>query len=283
MYQGKHSKKTKISKLWFLLIALIVVTVLVMIFVRLQPETSQQAETVSSTSETAPAVTEPASTVREPVPTTSETVPEETNVSQERNTFFLDLSCSGTITNIDDNLCFVADQMYSIEIEGTVFEDVNIFYLNDIGYQAWAEQPVIIRASSLSRSEDHMLLELQYLISDDVCVSTPFSEYHFPAQWADRLLVTHSYSDSCYKVDFFADMEEAQEHLFSIVMGEADATPIGKLTDSMDGVTMVYLIQRTDDFSSYSQTDQDYLHSMMEGVNYLLDRLNENPQFSNEF
>ena len=185
--------------------------------------------------------------------------------------------------DIDGEICFVADQMYSVEIDGVAYENVNIFYLNDPNYQNWAEQTVTVRAAAVSKSGEKFMLDLQYIVSDDVCVSTPFSEYHFPAEWADRLLIKHSYSDSDYTIAFYADMDAGQEYLFSIVMGENDGTPIGKLTDDMDAVTMVYLNSREDNFEGYSQTEQDYLYSMMEGINYLFDELAKNPQFSDEF
>lgn len=261
MNKGKYSKTTRTSKIW-IIIGLIVVLAIIIAIAIIQPRKAVQ-------SETSPAV--------------SESVSVENFVDFEKNTFFQDLSYSGTITDIDGSICFVSDQMYSIEIDGTIYEDVNIFRLNDSNYHKWAEQSVIIRPSTVAYSGDSFTLDLQYIVSNDICVSTPFSEYHFPAEWADRLMVTHSYSDSFYRVDFYADMAEAQEYMFSIVMGEAEGMPIGKLTDSMDGVTMVYLMIRTDDFSAYSQVDQKYLHSMMEGTNYLIEKLYENPQFSNEF
>lgn len=173
--------------------------------------------------------------------------------------------------------------MYNVEIDDVVYENINIFHLNDPNYQDWSEQTVTVRAAAISKSGEKFMLDLQYIVSDDVCVSTPFSEFHFPAEWADRLLVKHSYSDSDYTVAFYADIDGAQEYLFSIVMGENDGTPIGKLTDDMDAVTMVYLLNREDDFAGYSQTEQDYLYSMMEGINYLFDELANNPQFSDEF
>lgn len=262
MYKGKHSKIAGTSKFWLITIILLIVIVFIIAFAIAQPWKSMQSEET-------PAVSEDAS--------------EETIVDFEQNTFFQDLSCSGTITDIDGSICFVSDHMYSVEIDGTIYEDVNFFRLNDSNYQKWAEQSVIIRASTVAYSGNEFTLDLQYLVGDDVCVSTPFSEYHFPSEWADRLIVAYSYSDLFYKVDFYADMHEAQEYLFSIVMGEAEGMPIGKLTDSMDGVTMVYLMEREDDFSAYSQADQTYLYSMMEGINYLLDKLYENPQFSDEF
>lgn len=258
MNNEKHSKIAGSSKFWLIAIVLLIVIA----FAIAQPWKAMQSEKT---------------------PAVSEDVSGETFADFEKNTFLQDLSCSGTITDIDGSICFVSDHMYSVAIDGTIYEDVNIFRLNDSNYQKWAEQSVIIRASTVAYSGNGFTLDLQYLVSDDVCVNTPFSEFHFPAEWADRLIVDHSYSDAFYKVDFYADMDEAQEYLFSIVMGEAEGMPIGKLTDSMDGVTMVYLMEREDDFSAYSQADQTYLHSMMEGINYLMDKLYENPEFSDEF
>lgn len=262
MNQEKRSKLAGTSKFWPIAIVLLIVIVFVITLAIMQPWKSNQSEKT---------------------PAVGESVSKETLADFEKNTFLQDLSCSGTITDIDGSICFVSDHMYSVVIDGTIYEDVNIFRLNDSNYQKWAEQSVIIRASTVAYSGNGFTLDLQYLVSDDVCVSTPFSEYHFPAEWADRLIVRHSYSDLFYKVDFYADMNESQEYLFSIVMGEAEGMPIGKLTDNMDGVTMVYLEEREDNFAAYSQGDQTYLHSMMEGINYLVDTLYDNPQFSDEF
>lgn len=252
MKKGKYAKQTKnMNVLPFLMIVLFVVVVTV-ILVIWKPWQLKQ-------------------------------VKNELNSNLENNTFLVDLSCSGIITDVDGEICFVADQMYNVKIDNVVYENINIFHLSDPNYQDWSEQTVTVRAAAISKHNEKFILDLQYIVNDDVCVSTPFSEYHFPAEWADRLLVKHSYSDNDYTVAFYADMDGTQEYLFSIVMGENDGTPIGKLTDDMDAVTMVYLLNREDDFGGYSQTEQDYLYSMMEGINYLFDELAENPQFSSEF
>lgn len=207
----------------------------------------------------------------------------EVDSSVANNQFLLDLSCSGTITNIDDRLCFVTDQIYSVEIDGEIYENVNLFFLSDPNYQKWAEKAVIARAASIEKSDAGFVIGLQYVVAEDICLCTPFSEYHFPAEWSDRLIVSHHYSDAYYSVDFYADMGEQKEYLFSIIMGNSDGEPIGKLTNDMDEVTMVYLRSRVGDFNGYDQTRQDYLYGMMDGINYLLDKLYENPDFTNEF
>lgn len=277
MKDGKYVKKTKNVNVWpFVMIALVVVVAAVILAVwqPWQPKQSESNLTVS----------EDYYTENDDTNTTSQTdAAEKLDSNLENNTFFVDMSCSGIITDIDGEVCFVADQMYSVEINGVVYDNVNIFCLNDPNYQEWAEQTVTVRAAAISKSGEKFMLDLQYIVSEDVCVNTPFAEYHFPAEWADRLIVKHSYSDTYYKVEFYADMDAEQEYLFSIVMGENDGTPIGKLTDAMDAVTMVHLLNRDADFSNYSKTEQDYLYSMMEGINYLFDELAKNPQFSDEF
>lgn len=272
MKKGKYVKKSKNKNSWLIVIIALVAVVFAVVLVITQSWQSDQL-----LSEDVPDKTDAVSVPDKIV------IDDETKSCLEDNAFFVDLSCSGAITDIDGEICFVADQMYRVEIDGEVYENVNIFCLTDPNYQEWAEQAVTVRASAIAQSDEKFMLDLQYIVCDDVCVSTPFSEYHFSAEWADRLIVNHSYSDTFYKVDFYADMDEKQEYLFSIIMGEEEGTPIGKLTDTMDSVTMVYLLNREDDFAGYSQTDQDYLHSMMEGINYLIDELEKNPQFSNEF
>lgn len=277
MKNGKYARKTKNVNVWpFVIIALVAVVAAVILVIWQPWRQEQSAESL--------AASEDSYQENDETETTDQTgMADETDSNLENNTFFVDLSCSGIITDIDGEICFVADQMYSVEIDGVAYENVNIFYLNDPNYQNWAEQTVTVRAAAVSKSGEKFMLDLQYIVSDDICVSTPFSEYHFPAEWADRLLVKHSYSDSDYTIAFYADMDAEQEYLFSIVMGENDGTPIGKLTDDMDAVTMVYLNNREDNFEGYSQTEQDYLYSMMEGINYLFDELAKNPQFSDEF
>ena len=277
MKKGKYAKQTKNVNVWPVLIVVLVVVIVAVILAIWQPWQLRQSEPNVTVSEDFYQENNETDT------TDQADVTEEMDANLENNTFFVDLSCSGIITDVNGEICFVADQMYHVEIDDVVYENINIFHLNDPNYQNWAEQTVTVRAAAISKSDEKFMLDLQYIVSDDVCVSTPFSEYHFPAEWADRLLVKHSYSDSDYTVAFYADMDGVQEYLFSIVMGENDGTPIGKLTDDMDAVTMVYLLNREDNFEGYSQTEQDYLYSMMEGINYLFDELAENPQFSDEF
>lgn len=203
--------------------------------------------------------------------------------SLKSNTYLTDLSCSGMITEIDGQICFVSNRMYDVRLSGATYKDVNTFYLTDSSYQNWAEQPITVCAAAISRSDEKFNLDLQYIVGDDICISTPFSVYHYPAEWADKLIVIHSYSENYYKVGFYADMNMKQEYLFSITMGKEEGTPIGKLTDNMGAVTMVYLLSRSNEFEDYSPDEENYLHGMMEGVNYLLDELAKNPQFSEEF
>lgn len=132
MKNGKYARKTKNVNVWpFVIIALVAVVAAVILMIWQPWQQEQSAESL--------AASEDSYQENDETEATDQTdVTDETDSNLENNTFFADLSCSGIITDIDGEICFVADQMYSVEIDGVAYENVNIFYLNDPNYQNWA-------------------------------------------------------------------------------------------------------------------------------------------------
>lgn len=274
MKKPKYLRERQKRRTWlWILAAVAVALVVVLVLIPRFNESSGEEEPTIGVTETAVEI----ETVAE-----TETAPQKEDILRN-NPFLMDLSFSGMITTLEDAPCFVADQMYSMELDGESYEAVNTFLLQDYNLLAWAEQRVIVRASGVEKAGEDFVMELQYLVADDVVISTPFTVFHYPEEWADHLSVVHSYSTTSYQLDFWADFDETQVQLFSVVMGETEGTPVGKLTDSMDAVTMVYVEHYEINYDQYTDEQQNYLYGMMDGMNYLLEMLRQEAEFSGEY
>lgn len=112
----------------------------------------------------------------------------------------------------------------------------------------------------------------------DLMVSTPYCTLYYPAQWMQNIRTESETTAVGHIVTFYGTAGEEEAALFAVYFAEAgqNSYPVGFLTDG--GTTLDVSVELFD-FDPDSPAGED-LSAMQEGVNYLIDKLGENPAFS---
>lgn len=110
----------------------------------------------------------------------------------------------------------------------------------------------------------------------DMTVSTPYCNLYYPADLKDSVRAAVEKTAGGCIVKFYGTAETVEEHIFSVFFAEAseNSFPVGMFTD--ENTSMDINLELCD------LPDVEELYVLQEGVNYLLDRLKENPAFSSE-
>lgn len=110
----------------------------------------------------------------------------------------------------------------------------------------------------------------------DMMVSTPYCNLYYPADLKDSVRATVEETDVGCIVKFYGTAEKLEEHIFSLFFAEAseNSFPVGIFADES---TIMDINLELCDIS-----DIEELYVLQEGVNYLLDKLKENPSFSSD-
>lgn len=116
----------------------------------------------------------------------------------------------------------------------------------------------------------------------DLMVTTPYCNLHYPGQWQDSVRVEMESTAYGCIVTFYGSVGDQEEKLFAVFFTESsdDSFPVGIITHG--GTAMDVSVELFDIVpgSGLEEPDADELNAMQEGVNYLIDRLEENPVFS---
>lgn len=110
----------------------------------------------------------------------------------------------------------------------------------------------------------------------DMMVSTPYCNLYYPAELKDGVRATVEETGVGCIVKFYGTAAGLEEHIFSLFFAEASekSFPVGVFTDENASVDI--------NLELCDLSDSEELYVMQEGINYLLDKLKENPSFSSE-
>ena len=112
----------------------------------------------------------------------------------------------------------------------------------------------------------------------DLMVSTPYCTLYYPAQWMQSIRTEAQTTAMGHIVTFYGTAGEEEAALFAVYFAEAgeNSYPVGVITHG--GTTLDVSVELFD-FAADSPAAEDF-SAMQEGVNYLIDKLAENPAFS---
>lgn len=104
-------------------------------------------------------------------------------------------------------------------------------------------------------------------------VETPCGNLTYPEAWKDQLQTEVSETEAGCDVSFSTTIGEQQFRLFTVIIG-GDDNSAGTLT-APDGTTRNVSLDVPDlgDISALSQSDQDQLYAMQEGLNVVVESL----------
>lgn len=119
-------------------------------------------------------------------------------------------------------------------------------------------------------------------IGDPLAIETPYGNLYYPDKWVDSLRYSKNETDNGVAFEFYGTVNGREELIYIIIFGyETDNSfPVG--TISGDGFENVQISVELSDFipdSNWSQDDADTMCAMQESVNYITEKLKENPNF----
>ena len=122
-------------------------------------------------------------------------------------------------------------------------------------------------------------------IGNPLAIETPYGTLYYPDKWAGSLRSEEEKTDGGITIKFYGTVNEKEEILYMIMFGcETDNSfPVGTISgESFENVQVnVELSDFTPD-SSWSQDAVDTMCAMQESVNYIIEKLEENPNFKGD-
>lgn len=117
---------------------------------------------------------------------------------------------------------------------------------------------------------------------EDVVVSTPCGDLFFPGQWEGQIRAEVKEEGIGYTVTFYGKIGDAECALFTVLFAadSENSFPVGVIT--VDEVSMDVSIELYDleENTAWTQAQMDTASAMQEGVNYVIEKLKENPAFA---
>lgn len=109
---------------------------------------------------------------------------------------------------------------------------------------------------------------------DYVSIATKYGELRYQEQWTETMLTAQKTDGDNVVVEFTASVGENTYPLFDVIIGEAEGSPMGEITDGSGTKRSVYFnVKEIGDISALTQDEQNLLYAMQEDVNYILDNL----------
>lgn len=121
----------------------------------------------------------------------------------------------------------------------------------------------------------------EYEREADLEVETPYATLYYPAQWAGGVRAEVQENEIGADVLFYGEVKGREALLFTVSFGGAEGFPVG-VYETREG----YLLDVTTALSdleldeSWMSADMDSICAMQEGINYVLEKLEEDPGFS---
>lgn len=117
---------------------------------------------------------------------------------------------------------------------------------------------------------------------EDLVVSTPCGDLFIPGQWDGQIRAEVKEEGIGYVVTFYGKIADAEFALFTVLFAadSENSFPVGVIT--VDDVSMDVSIElhEMEENTGWSQEQMDTASAMQEVVNYVIEKLKENPAFA---
>lgn len=106
-------------------------------------------------------------------------------------------------------------------------------------------------------------------------VETQYGDLFYPQQYQDFVSVDEKIEGENLTITFKTTIEDIEYPLFDIMINEEEGDSVGTLEDDHGKVRNVYVEIINTDVPELSEDDQNQIYAMQEGVNVLVDHLND--------
>lgn len=109
---------------------------------------------------------------------------------------------------------------------------------------------------------------------EDIRISTPYEDLHFPGKWEEQLWTEVS-SEKIYTVTFYwKKSSEEQVPLFAVSFGDENGTLVGTvLAEDGRAIPVTLAMEAHPDTDGWSEEEVNQLYAMKDDVNYLISKL----------
>lgn len=137
----------------------------------------------------------------------------------------------------------------------------------DKGEQPPAATPAVEHSSSVGTETQ-----------EEILVETPFGTLRYPGKWRDQVRIETADLGYGYAVHFYADFGDDEAELFAVMFGfhSDSSTCVGAITSN--GITTSVNTETP----KWTKSHSDRAKEMQADLQYLLDKLAEDPFFSTE-
>lgn len=115
----------------------------------------------------------------------------------------------------------------------------------------------------------------------DVGIETPYGTLYYPGEWEGNMRIENVEKDSSYSVNFYGNVNEREELLYTVWFGESgeNAFPVG--TIKVNGQEISVSMEMSDFVpdESWSTDDSDKICAMQETLNDVLEKIQKLPDF----
>lgn len=172
----------------------------------------------------------------------------------------------------------------SVEISVEMFEPENPEDWNetDLDTVAAMQEGINELLSDLKQSSDFTAEPVTSGQEEDVTVSTPYGDLFVPAQWQDQMDAYTEDRGSGYAVTFVGTVGEHEETLFTVLFNADmdDSLPVGTLNVNGESVSVSVKFEEILMDDAWTAEEADTISAMQESINYILEKLGENPGFT---
>lgn len=116
----------------------------------------------------------------------------------------------------------------------------------------------------------------------DMLVTTPYCNLHYPGEWSSSVRTDTEITTIGCIVTFYGTANNKEVRLFSVFFAESgeNSFPVGSI--SLDGISVDVSVELSDfaPDDTWNTADADDISAMQEGVNYLINKLEENSAFT---
>lgn len=108
-----------------------------------------------------------------------------------------------------------------------------------------------------------------------------FTVLKFPTVWKDSVRVSHEFEGTIGTVEFFGTAgSHPEQHLFTLCFNQDGEIPIGTLNYNGQNVIICAEMNELEFDENWSREETDTLCAMQESVNFIVEYLEQNPDFT---
>ncbi len=112
-------------------------------------------------------------------------------------------------------------------------------------------------------------------------VDLGFTTLKFPSRWKDSIRISQDFEGNIGTVEFYGSMgNHAEQLLFTLCFNQDGEIPVGTLLSDGQNIIICADMNELEFDESWTQEEKDNFCAMQEDINYIVEYLEKNPDFT---